>query len=128
MDDSRAESLDIPDMKHLRTMMAAMFPPKLQSAPIYRPDMPITSQPSLLLPLDVFGVIAECLASSYAYGTLSNLGLTCKVIRKETLPVLFELVLWDNDEFNGPSREWWYEGMKEKDGYTIPEGWKYISK
>lgn len=47
------------------------------------------------LPLDVYGVIAEFLAGSFAFATLANLNVANHSIWDETTPVLYETLLLD---------------------------------
>jgi hypothetical protein len=117
------------NMDQVRSTMSAMFPPKQKPIAVYRPHMVSTPQPTLRLPVDVIGVVAECLSGSYSYGTLAALNRTCKLIRAQTLPILFETVVWDN-EYDGPQREWWWEPLQGRNGtvYEFPEGWQYISE
>lgn len=86
-------------------------------------------QPNLRLPLEVVGVVAEFLLGSYHFGTLAKLNRTCKAIRAETLPVLYETLTWDN-EFHAKQREWWievFQGSTGQGGIKFPEGWKWVS-
>jgi hypothetical protein len=102
--------------------------PRLPAAG-HRPHMEPKPQPSLRVPVEIIGVIGECLAGSYSYGTLSKLSLTCKLVRAEVLPVLFGTLVWDN-EHHSKQREWWNEVLEERSGrvYQFPEGWKYASR
>jgi hypothetical protein len=69
------------------------------------------------LPADVFGVIAEFLAGSFAFGTLASLNVISKSIRDETLPVLYETFLMDDDD------KLKYHQWKK---YGSPRGLKYV--
>lgn len=111
------------NMDQVRSTMSAMFPPKQKPIAVYRPHMVSTPQPTLRLPVDVIGVVAECLSGSYSYGTLAALNRTCKLVRAQTLPILFETVVWDN-EYDGPQREWWWEPLQGRNGtvFEFPEG------
>lgn len=97
---------------------------------VHRPHMRPTPQPNLRLPLEVIGTIGECLIGSYQFGTLAKLNRTCKAVRAETLPILYETLTWDN-QFHAQQREWWvevFQGNTGKGGTKFPEGWKYVSK
>lgn len=50
------------------------------------------------LPLDVYGIIAEFLAGSFVFGTLANINVASRLIQEETLPVLYETLLIDDEE------------------------------
>ena len=50
------------------------------------------------LPFDVHGVIAQFLAGSFAFGTLANLNVASRMIQEETLSVLYETLLIDDEE------------------------------
>lgn len=68
----------------------------------------------LQLPTELIVIIAEFLAGSFAYESLANLNVATRAIWEETLPVLYETVVWETE------RRWWiHEG-----GY-IPRGWSY---
>ena len=96
---------------------------------IHRPRMRAKPQPNIRLPVEVIGVIGECLLGAYQFGTLAKLNQTCKAVRTETLPVLYETLTWDN-EFHAKQREWWvevFQGNTGQGGLKFPEGWKYTS-
>lgn len=57
------------------------------------------------LPLDIYGVIADFLAGSFAFGTLANLNVASHFIREETLPVLYETLLMNDEEKWPQSKE-----------------------
>lgn len=42
------------------------------------------------LPIDIIVVIAEHLVGQHAFGTTANLSLACRMVHRETLPVLYE--------------------------------------
>ncbi|KAJ9096120.1 hypothetical protein QFC20_006495 [Naganishia adeliensis] len=44
------------------------------------------------LPIDIIVVIAEHLVGQHAFGTTANLSLACRMVHRETLPVLYETV------------------------------------
>lgn len=97
---------------------------------IHRPRMRAKPQPNIRLPVEVIGVIGECLLGAYQFGTLAKLNRTCKAVRTETLPVLYETLTWDN-EFHAKQREWWvevFQGNTGQGGLKFPEGWKYTSE
>ncbi|KAJ9091793.1 hypothetical protein QFC21_007096 [Naganishia friedmannii] len=52
--------------------------------------------PQAVIPVEMYSVIAEILAGDQAFGTLANLNLANHAIRDETLPVLFETLLFDD--------------------------------
>jgi hypothetical protein len=52
--------------------------------------------PLIDLPIEVYGTIADLLAGDQAFGTLASLNLTSRAVREETLPVLFETLLFDD--------------------------------
>jgi hypothetical protein len=66
------------------------------------------------LPTELIVVIGEFLAGSFAYGSLANLNAATRAVHEETLPVLFDTVVWDDD------KKWW---IHEKG--RVPDGWKY---
>lgn len=68
------------------------------------------------LPYEVFGIIADYLAGSHAFGTLANLNIVNHLMRMETLLVLYETVLLDNIENLEYYRDW---------TLTLPLGFKY---
>lgn len=68
------------------------------------------------LPYETFTIIAEFLAGSGAFGTLANLNVADRVMRMETLPVLYETVLLDNVEKLEYYKDW---------TFTLPLGFKY---
>lgn len=87
-------------------------------------------QPDLGLPLELIGIVGEFLSGSYHFGTLAKLNRTCKAVRTETLPVLYETLTWDN-EFHAKQREWWvevFQGNAGKGGIKFPLGWSYVSE
>jgi hypothetical protein len=46
------------------------------------------------LPRELSVTIAEFLAGSFAYGRLTKLNVAIHAVHEETLPVLFETVVW----------------------------------
>jgi hypothetical protein len=48
-----------------------------------------------MLPLDVYGVIAEFLAGAHAFKSLSHLNIANHTVHDETLPVLYETFFMD---------------------------------
>ncbi|KAJ9098437.1 hypothetical protein QFC20_005956 [Naganishia adeliensis] len=59
-------------------------------------SIPSEQTPNRDIPLDVLGVISEFLAGDLAFGTLASLNVANHGIREETLPILYETVVFDD--------------------------------
>lgn len=82
-------------------------------------DYPInSSHPNAMgppqLPTELIVTIAEFLAGSFAYGSLAKLNLATRAVHEETLPVLFDTVVWETN------RRWWIH-----EGGHVPRGLRY---
>jgi hypothetical protein len=58
--------------------------------------------------------VATFLAGDQAYRTLADLSQASKRVHRETLPILYEKVVWEKD------KHYWVH-----DGARIPEGYAY---
>lgn len=58
--------------------------------------------------------VARFLAGGHAYRTLANLNQASTLVHQETLPVLYENVVWVKD------KQYWVH-----DGGRLPEGYAY---
>lgn len=67
------------------------------------------------LPTELIVTIAELLAGDLALGSVAKLNLACRAIHQETLPVLFDTVVWGKT-----NSQWWIHRQGRE-----PKGWKW---
>lgn len=64
------------------------------------------------LPVELLVIVAGFLAGQNSYGTLASLAGTCKLLKGEIAPTLYETVILDSN------RQWWRDGG---DGLTVKQ-------
>lgn len=110
-------------------LMSEMFTPAGPGAAINSPvsvrdshtlictyRIPVSSlQTAAKLPIELIISISEYLAGSHCYRSLAPLNVVSRAVHEETLPVMFETLIWDTRE------KWWI-----LDRGRVPQGWGYV--